>query len=60
VQAEAGNVRLLNGPWVQALLDELAMVPYATHDDQADAVSGAFNDLTLSAFTMSVQRISGF
>lgn len=60
VQCEAGNVRLLNGPWVQALLDELALVPYATHDDQADAVSGAFNDLTLSAFTMSVQRISGF
>src|SRR5262249_52470356 len=45
-QCEAGNVRLVAGPWNAAYLDELCLFPYGTHDDQVDASSGAFNKLT--------------
>lgn len=46
VQAEAGNVWLVEGSWNQDWLDEMSLVPYAIHDDQADAVAGAFLGLT--------------
>jgi predicted phage terminase large subunit-like protein len=45
-QAEAGNVRLVSGPWIEAWLDELTMVPEAVHDDQWDSAAGAFAALT--------------
>jgi predicted phage terminase large subunit-like protein len=45
VQAEAGNVRLSEGPWNTAWLDEMSMVPYSLKDDQADSVGLAFNEL---------------
>lgn len=41
-QAEAGNVRLVNGPWVRDWLDEITMVPNSSHDDQFDSAAGAF------------------
>ncbi|MGE3276737.1 MAG: phage terminase large subunit [Vicinamibacterales bacterium] len=47
VQAEAGNVRLVRGPWNEAFIDELTNVPFADNDDQADAAANAFNDLAL-------------
>lgn len=47
-QAEAGNVRLVKGDWNEAWLNEMAIVPYGAHDDQADSVAGAFNDLALN------------
>ena len=40
--AEAGNIKLINGPWVGAFLDEMEAFPEGGHDDQVDAVSGAF------------------
>lgn len=41
-QAEAGNVRLLRGPWVSDFLAELEQFPDpSVHDDQVDAFSGA-------------------
>ena len=46
VQAEGGNVTLAPGAWTQAWLDEMALVPYGLHDDQADSVTGAFIALT--------------
>jgi predicted phage terminase large subunit-like protein len=46
-QAEAGNVKLLKGGWVDDWLRELEVVPFAEHDDQADSAAGAFNDLTI-------------
>jgi predicted phage terminase large subunit-like protein len=48
--AEAGNIRLLRGPWNEAFLEECEQFSpdeheYA-HDDQIDASCGAFNYLT--------------
>lgn len=44
---EAGNVRLVRGPWNSLYLDELVLFPNGSHDDQVDASSGAFNKLVL-------------
>lgn len=46
-QAEAGNVRVVAGPWVKKYLDEMTMVPSAQHDDQADASAVAFDQVAL-------------
>lgn len=46
-QAGAGNVAVVRGPWLTAWLDELVLVPYGRHDDQADSAAGAFNALTM-------------
>ena len=43
--AEAGNIRLVNGTWINAFLDECEAFPIGAHDDQVDAVSGAFQEL---------------
>jgi len=43
--AEAGNVKLVVGPWIDAWLDEAEAFPEGRHKDQVDAVSGAFNML---------------
>lgn len=42
-QVNAGNVRLLQGPWNQPWLATHRVFPYGTHDDDVDATSGAFN-----------------
>jgi predicted phage terminase large subunit-like protein len=44
-QAEAGNVRVVRGPWNAAYIEELTTFPNGAHDDQVDASSGAFNKL---------------
>lgn len=44
-QAEAGNVRLVRGPWNQEYLNELTVFPSGQYDDQVDGSSGAFNKL---------------
>ena len=48
-QAEAGNVRLLRGPWNEAFMDELCTFPAGTHDDQVDAFADAVNELALGS-----------
>ena len=45
-QAEAGNVYLVRGTWNEDYLRELHEFPDGAHDDQVDASSIAFNDLT--------------
>jgi predicted phage terminase large subunit-like protein len=45
-QAEAGNVYLVRGTWCTDFLDELEGFPKLPHDDQVDAASGAFKELT--------------
>jgi predicted phage terminase large subunit-like protein len=51
--AEMGNVKLVSGRWVSAFLDEAASFPMGAHDDQVDAVSGAFGVLTNRFVTRS-------
>lgn len=43
--AEAGNVKLVRGPWINAFLDEIESFPLGSHDDQVDSTSGAFEML---------------
>jgi predicted phage terminase large subunit-like protein len=44
-QAEAGNVKLLRGRWINDFFDEMELFPIGSHDDQVDATSGAFHEL---------------
>lgn len=46
-QWQAGNVKLLRGPWNRDYLDEMAKAPLGRYLDQMDASSGAFNHLAL-------------
>jgi predicted phage terminase large subunit-like protein len=46
-QSEAGNVKLLRGPWNDAFLSEICAFPNGTHDDQVDAFADALNELAL-------------
>lgn len=45
-QAEAGNVKLLRGPWNDELIRELTSFPFSAFKDQADAGSRAFSFLS--------------
>lgn len=44
-QCAAGNVKLVQGAWNEAYLDELCMFPGGSFKDQVDASSGAFGRL---------------
>jgi predicted phage terminase large subunit-like protein len=44
-RAEAGDLWLCRGPWTGPLLDELTAFPTGPHDDQVDALAGAFQVL---------------
>ena len=44
-QCEHGFVKLVEGAWNQAFIDELCAFPNAAHDDQVDAASAAFRAL---------------
>lgn len=44
-QAEAGNIKIVRGPWNEALLDEMALFPSGSFKDQVDAMSRAFGEL---------------
>jgi predicted phage terminase large subunit-like protein len=48
-QAEAGNVKLLRGPWNEAFLDEVCGFPNVMFDDQVDAFADALNELALGS-----------
>ena len=41
-QAEAGNIKVLNGKWNEDFFKELENFPEGNHDDIVDALSGAF------------------
>lgn len=54
---EQGRVKIVNDAWVDDLREEFIMFPDGDHDDQVDAVVGAFNRLygsVKSAFVKSV------
>lgn len=44
-QCEAGNCKLVKGPWNRAYIDELASFPNGKYKDQVDGSSGAYNRL---------------
>jgi predicted phage terminase large subunit-like protein len=44
-QAEAGNILVRRAEWNKAFFEELTNFPDGNHDDQVDALSGAFNAL---------------
>ena len=54
--SEAGNVKLVRGAWINGFLDEAEGFPLGGHDDQVDAVSGAFERL---AFAGPIQAMTG-
>jgi len=45
-QAEAGNVKLVRGPWNEAFLAELVAFPESRFKDQVDGASRAFSELS--------------
>lgn len=49
VQVEAGNVKILRGPWNKDYFDEMKVFPNGKYKDQIDASSGAFNKLAVPA-----------
>lgn len=48
-QINVGNVTMLKAPWNDALVAEMRVFPNGAHDDQVDAGSRAFNQLTAKA-----------
>lgn len=46
-RVNAGRVSMIRAGWNRALLDELAVFPMGEHDDQVDALSGAYDMLTM-------------
>jgi predicted phage terminase large subunit-like protein len=45
-QVNAGNVRLVRGPWNEQYIEEMRQFPRGRHDDQIDASALAFKELT--------------
>ncbi len=46
IQVNAGNVSMIKAEWNKDLLKELETFPYGKFDDQVDALSDAFDELT--------------
>lgn len=44
-RVNADVVKMVRAPWNRALLDEMAVFPMGKHDDQVDALSGAYDML---------------
>lgn len=44
-RVNAGQVSVVKGDWNRAFLDELSVFPVGEHDDQVDALSGAYSAL---------------
>jgi predicted phage terminase large subunit-like protein len=49
IQAEVGNVSLLQAPWNHQFLNEVSEAPFGAHDDQLDAVAGAFQECAVGS-----------
>lgn len=51
-QCQIENVYLCSGRWIPAFLDEVEVFPNGVHDDQVDALSGAFSKLVRRGLTV--------
>lgn len=51
-QAEANNIKLVQGNWIENFLIEAENFPECSHDDQIDALSGAFNMLVEQKYNL--------
>jgi len=49
-QCNVGNVAMLKAPWNDALIAEMRVFPNGSHDDQIDALSDGFSELTQNNF----------
>lgn len=58
-QAEAGNVKLLSGPWNERWLNHMHGQPDLAHDDEMDAASGCYNELLKGATKKTARSWSG-
>ncbi|MDQ7776937.1 MAG: phage terminase large subunit [Paracoccus aminovorans] len=58
-QAEAGNVVVLRGSWNEDWFTSLEGFPEATHDDDADSTSRAFNALTKRRAKSTTSTVTG-
>ena len=58
-QCEAGNVKIKRAAWNRGYLDRLTAFPGATHKDDTDASSGAFNKLAIPQREFTVNRYGG-
>ncbi|MDP9590593.1 UNVERIFIED_ORG: putative phage terminase large subunit-like protein [Shinella zoogloeoides] len=58
-QAEAGNVFVLRGRWNEDWFTALESFPEATHDDDADSTSRAFNALISSPPVTTTTTVQG-
>ncbi len=59
-QAEAGNVKLVRGIWINDFLDEAESFPGGAHDDQVDAMSGAFEMLVRRRHVGPIDKPTGW
>lgn len=57
VQAEAGNLYIVEADWNEAFIDELTNFPASKHKDQVDALSGAFAMLISSSLLATPEDI---
>ena len=56
-QAEAGNLRVVRGPWNGAYIDEMCAIPSGQYRDQGDASAGAFNHLARGSATLAFAKV---
>jgi predicted phage terminase large subunit-like protein len=57
--AEQGNLKLVEGLWINAFIDEATSFPMGPHLDQIDAVSGAFGVINARPRVIRSGRVVG-
>lgn len=52
IECQRKNVYIVKGEWNHVFMDELTFFPKGSHDDQVDAASSAFDNLSLMPLTV--------
>lgn len=55
-QCQAGNIKVAKAPWNTLFFSELEGFPEGAHDDQVDALSGAYNYLANNLSSMTQRK----